>query len=247
MKIVADTNIYYYLGQDKSLFEKVKNEQICPTFINILELSKTKNLIDKEELVREAVRKIFHFKDYVIYEPPFIHIAQLYQDFEYDPVKEFGDFLEFTSRFAGGVTLDKSKAEDFRAWAEKISDGFMNGAEFANETVEKIRGNIEDKREHRAKDTLLLTAGFIDHLVKLTTKGQCSLMEQDLDKLELLIKTLDAFFKEMELSKMKMQPNDWFDFAILSYVRPGEKFWTREKRWLHLIKLAGCQDYLFDI
>jgi len=43
---------------------------------------------------------------------------------------------------------------------------------------------------------------------------------------------------------MKVQANDWYDFAILAYVQPGDKYWTREKRWINLINDAGCGHYL---
>ena len=45
MKIIADTNIWYGLGQDKKMFEKVRKYFICPTFANIHELSKSENLL----------------------------------------------------------------------------------------------------------------------------------------------------------------------------------------------------------
>jgi hypothetical protein len=49
----------------------------------------------------------------------------------------------------------------------------------------------------------------------------------------------------MELSKMNMKPNDWFDLAILAYVRPGDKFWTEDNRLIQMIKEAGCEHYLY--
>lgn len=67
-----------------------------------------------------------------------------------------------------------------------------------------------------------------------------------MDRAELLIKTLDHFFKTLETSGMKVQANDWYDFAILAYIQPGDKYWTREKRWINLIKDAGCEEYLYD-
>ena len=38
MKIIADANIWYGLGQEKDLYELVKSEPISPTFPNIHEL-----------------------------------------------------------------------------------------------------------------------------------------------------------------------------------------------------------------
>jgi len=70
MKIIADTNIWYYLYQEKALLEKVKGQPITPTYISIFELNTSKNILDKEELVRGACRMQFVFKSFVIYEPP---------------------------------------------------------------------------------------------------------------------------------------------------------------------------------
>lgn len=67
MKIIADTNIWYYLGKDNSLFEKVKAEPICPTFVNIYELSKSDNILNHEKLSRLAIQRLFAFKSNVIY------------------------------------------------------------------------------------------------------------------------------------------------------------------------------------
>ncbi|MCW3117513.1 MAG: hypothetical protein JWM28_1595 [Chitinophagaceae bacterium] len=246
MKIIADTHIYYELGQNKELFEKVKYEPISPTFINILELSKTHNLVNKPDYVRDAIRSLFNFKNEVIYEPPFVHLAQLYAEYYYDPVSEFGDFLRFTSRIAEGDTVAPDKTAEFIEWAEKIKLGFIEGANFTNDTATKIKEEITSKKEHREKKTLQLTMNFINHFVIANTKGSCNLEEIDLSASELLIKTLDIFFKTMETSSMKMQPNDWFDFAILSYLQPGDKFWTKEKKWKTLIRECGCESYLID-
>jgi hypothetical protein len=246
MKIIADTHIYYYLGAEPELYVKVKGELVSPTFLNIVELCKTENLIDREEYVREAVRKIFSFKHLVTLEPPFIHIAKMHCDYDYDPIERFGDFLTFTQEFAKGVKLDKAKIDIFRAWAKKINADFMGAANFANQQAEIINQQIKNKKEHWKKDTIQLTARFIEAFVIGNTQQKCHLEGFDLNQIELLIKSLDTFFKTLELSNMKMQANDWFDFALLAYVQPGDKIWTREKRWINLIKEAGCADYLID-
>lgn len=45
---------------------------------------------------------------------------------------------------------------------------------------------------------------------------------------------------------MKANDSDWFDFAILGYVQPGDKLWTYDKKWINLIKNAGCAEYLYE-
>ncbi len=244
MKIIADTNIWYGLGQDKKLFEKVSKYFICPTFANIHELSKSENLLDKEELSRSAIQMLFKFKENTIYEPPFIYLARLKQDYEYDIVLEIGQWLEFTSKFAKGHSINPEKKEVFK---QEILAGRKNLEEVAklfNDEAENIRTRILNKKAHKKIDTYQITAEFINFCVEQSTKGKVNLDGFNLDNIELLVKTLDRFFKTLETSHMKVQANDWYDFAILTYVQPGDKYWTREKRWINLINEAGCGHYL---
>lgn len=244
MKIIADTNIWYGLGQDKKMFEKVRKYFICPTFANIHELSKSENLLDKEELSRSAIQILFKFKENTIYEPPFIYLARLKQDYEYDIVLEIGQWLEFTSKFAKGHSINPEKKEFFK---QEILAGRKNLEEVAkyfNDEAENIRTRILNKKAHKKIDTYQITAEFINFCVEQSTKGKVNLDGFNFDNIELLVKTLDRFFKTLETSHMKVQANDWYDFAILTYVQPGDKYWTREKRWINLINEAGCGHYL---
>ena len=40
--------------------------------------------------------------------------------------------------------------------------------------------------------------------------------------------------------------NDLNDLFILAYVRRGDKYWTKDQKWIDLIKEAGCEEYLFN-
>ena len=245
MKIIADTNIWYGLGQEIELYEKNKEKPIHPVFVNIHELSKTENLFDKEDLTRSAIRMLFKFKKYVIPEPPFVYLAQLNQEFSYDPQKEVGHWFNFTSKFAKGYSIEPSKKDEFKKQVEDMRKPLKEVSDFINQEANEIKDRIANKKAHKKIDTTQITAGFLNFCVEKTTNGKSNLDNFDLDKIELLVKTLDHFFKTLETSGMKFQANDWYDLAILSYVQPGDKFWTREKRWINLIKDAGCEDYLY--
>ena len=246
MKIIADTNIWYGLGQEENLFEKVKSEPIAPTFANIHELSKSENLIDKEDLSRNAIRMLFKFKENTIYEPPFIFLAKLKQKYEYDINLEIGHWLEFTSKFAEGHGISPDKKEEFKKEILVGRKNLEQVAELFNNEAENIRERILNKKSHKKNNTYQITAEFINFCVSQSTRGKVNIDGFELDNIELLIKTLDHFFKTLETSKMKVQANDWYDFAILAYVQPGDKYWTRENRWKNLIAEAGCGHYLFN-
>lgn len=246
MKIIADTNIWYYLGQKVIRYESIMNQPIRPTFVNIFELSKSHNLLDKEDLSRSAIQMLFKFRERVIYEPPFIYLAKLHQDYIFDPQNEIRNWLTFTEKIASGYSFDESKKEDLKKTLDSISAGLSSVADIFNDECEKVRLLIKNKKAHKQIDSHQITSHFINICVETLTGGKCNLYGFDLNRIELLVRTLDHFFKTLETSRMKIQPNDWYDFAILAYVQPGDKYWTREKRWINLITQAGCEDYLYN-
>lgn len=243
-RIIPDTNIWYLLGRDNDVFEKVKDNTICPNYVNITELSNTGNLVIKEDSTRNAIRKMFHFQKHTIFEPPFVHVAQLVNKYTFN-IQGIMNMLRLTSIFAQGDRIDDAKKEEFFNYIASYNEGFKEAATFFNEEAKQIRQRIKDKKSHRKKDSIQITAGFINFCVETSTKKQCNIDGIDFKKIELLVLTMDTFFKTMELSKMNMKPNDWFDLAILAYVRPGDKFWTEDNRLIQMIKEAGCEHYLY--
>jgi hypothetical protein len=131
-------------------------------------------------------------------------------------------------------------------WASKKKANYAETSLLVNQQAVEIRKNIEDKAKHKQIDTTQIIAGFINFCVGIATEKKCSIQSLKLQEIELILKTLGQFFLMIELTSMKMQPNDWEDFAILGYLRPGDKYWTKENRWIEIINQAGCNNYLFD-
>jgi hypothetical protein len=246
MKIIADTNIWYYLGENIELFKEVENYNIFPTFANIYELSKSDNILNNENLSRLAIQRLFAFKTNVIYPPPFTFISILNNNFEFDTLNEIGDWLLFTEKFAKGHSIEPSKKEEFKIEIDKIRKDLQSGADIFNKEAEKFRSQILDNKKHKKENSIQSTSNFINYVVKTTSLNKYSLEGFDLNQIELLVRTLDHFFKTIETTKMKIHDNDWFDFAILAYIQPGDKFWTNDKKWIRLIKEAGCENYLLQ-
>lgn len=246
MKLICDTNIWYHLGANSELLEKVKDQPICPTMANIFELSKTKNVIHAEDQVRAALQSMFHFNRNVICEPPFVYLAGISNDIEFDIQAEVGTYLRFAELFASGEKIRENKFAEYEEYINKISDALKQASDFINKTIAERKQEISDRRAHKIKDTVPYTAGFINFMVKVVTQHQYNTDQLDLSQVELLIRTLGKFLHNMERSKTKLQPNDWYDFLQLGYVQPGDKYWTKEKKWLSLIQEAGMEDYLYE-
>lgn len=249
MKIIVDTNIWYYIGDNKIDPKTFEGHELIVTFTNVSELSKTKNIIDKYEYTRNAIVAMFKNKSQELFDPPIIHLAKLADpDFKYDILEEHQGIFKFTTQIANRYKIDKDKEEEFMIQAGKVEKELQGAADFFTyHAKEEIKPNIKDKKAHRKEDPTPINRELLDFFVKQATGGKQDLSKIDWNKIELLEKTLRVFFNEIELSGMKIQGNDWNDLFLLSYVQPGMKIWTSEGRWLTMIKKAKMEDYLFEV
>jgi hypothetical protein len=247
MRIIVDTNIWYKLACNESLLNLVKDKQLCPNHINIIELCVTKNLIKEENLTRKAIQIMFHFKENVIYEPPFIHLAMLTnKDLTYNAAEEMEGYLKFTSLFAKGHKIAIEKIEDYLIWVKSKRNKFEEASAFFNKHADLIYENIKLRKQRKKENSIPSTANFINYIIKTITDEKFEIKGLALIEIELLLKTMDTFFRKIDISDIKIKPNDWYDMAILGYVRPGDKYWTIDGTWINLIKEAGCENYLYN-
>lgn len=249
MRIICDTNVWYNIAGGKLIKEKVSELNLISSFINIRELAKTPNLIDQYSFIADVIRTIFKFQREVIFYSPFIHIAKLQKpDYEFNIQSNLGHVLKFTELIAKGYEVREDKREEFKLFIEEAKTDLEAVTAPWNLEADRIKEKITDKKAHKKEDPTELNRGLISYMVEVATNGEVSLKESfDWKQIELLEGTLKAFFLELEVSGMKIDPNDWFDLFILAYVQPGDLFWTYEKRWLRMIgEKAKLGNYLFD-
>lgn len=68
-RIIVDTNVWYQLGKDDVLFNKVK-DKLTPIYNNLWEMSNTGALYDRPDMVRNGIRKaMLCSKKMIIAEP----------------------------------------------------------------------------------------------------------------------------------------------------------------------------------
>ena len=247
MKIVTDTNKFYDLGSDKSLLDKLSQEPITPTFISLKELTTTGNILAKPTEVRDAIRAMLRFEDQMITEPPFLNLAKLYESKELSGINPPPHDLIIARMLAAGETIASGQEHKFYDFVKERRREFQKGADIFNLKAIEVRERIgESKRQHLAIDSLQLTAEFIQFCVSEATNKDCDLAGYSSEKFELLLVVLDQFFKKIETSPMSFKPNDWYDFALLAYVQPGDKLWTSDGRWVGLIREVGLEHYLYS-
>jgi hypothetical protein len=247
MKIVTDTNKFYDLGTDTALLQNVSQEPITPTFISLKELTTTGRMLENEGDVRQAIRAMLRFENNMIVEPPFLFLAKVYREEVFIGIDPPNEDLIIARRFAAGGRIAPENADAFYDFVRGRRAELQKGADIFNNEAIRIKERIgEEVRQHLAFDSLPLTAEFVQYLVSNATDGAFDLEGFTSEKFELLLVVLDRFFKRIETSPMLFQPNDLFDFALLAYVQPGDKLWTRDGRWINIINEAGMGHYLYQ-
>lgn len=246
--IICDTNIFYGIGDGSIDLSKINSKsKLGVSQINLQELTITYTILNNEALVRNAIRSSFRYHQIERFEPPLIYLKQLSdKSYYYDTKREQSQFLEFTSKIANGYSIDKDKKVKFTSVCKQREDDLKTAAAFFNNEAAKIKPKIKDKKRHRLEDPTKLNRSLINLFVTSITKDKGISTSFKWEKIELFENALREFLFELETGAKKVTPNDWNDLFQLIYVQPGEKYWTKEKYWIQLIKKAGMQKYLYE-
>ena len=244
-RVICDTNIWYNLASGAIKLEDLKDVALIGTFINLRELVYSQNLKSKPEIVRAACGCLIKYAEDIILKDPVMHLVGMQQIVEGSEKKGFGLLNEARNLSLGALISEEVLNKEL---LEKEALG-IEGTNNAMVFLEEIRPRIIDKKSHRANKDYKAIQDFYNVVIGNYTNNEYLLNDNfKWSKVDLLIKTTLEFFQELELSStMKFKINDWADFFILSYVQPGDKFWTFENKWKRIITQAACGEYLFSL
>jgi ribosomal protein L30 len=248
-RIIADTNIWYLLGENQELFEKVK-DNLHPIYNNLWELATTGNLSQssKEVKVRKAIQKVMLCSNKMIIEEPLKYlIKSANKDYQAPVFPLTTNMMNFTAKIANGEFLKEEQKEDYYKYVKGIKQRLDEIKKDFSEMAVECKTKIKDLQQHRKQDTIEKTIQFVNFMAERATEGKYNLKQLPLDDYELFILVMDAFFKKIETGETKWQRNDSFDLFNLAYVGKGDKYWTKEKKWIEIIKEVGAEKYLYRI
>lgn len=244
-RIIADTNIWYELGRDGLLFDRVKN-QLTPIYNNLWEMSNTGLLHRRPGMVRNGIRKnMLCSKRMIITEPLKYLIKRGNKKFHVEMRIYTKQMLLFTQRIANGCYIDEKQKDEFHKYIEQTKQQLEQIKDSFNSTALECKSKIKNYPKHRKIETWFLIVIYLDFMARQATNGEFNLKKLPLREYELLIFVMDKFFKKLETGETKWQRNDLFDIFNLAYVRRGDRYWTKEKRWIDIIKEVGCEQYLY--
>lgn len=247
-RIVADTNIWYYLGNNEPLFLDIKG-QLTPTYVSLWELCNTGVLKNDPLRVQNACKRVLEAKKNMIYEQPLKYLIRSCNKRKFKPntIREIYRLLEFSSRVARGATIAMDKKDEFYQYILENKQGLKDIKVSMDELALACKSKIKDKAKHRKAYSIPNIIDYLNFLAKQATNNKYNLKKLPLQNYELLICVMDLFYKKLETGSIVWNENDLNDLFILAYVRRGDKYWTKDQKWIDLIKEAGCEDYLYKI
>lgn len=115
-RIIADTNVWYQLGSDELLFDRVSSK-LVPVYNNLWEMSTTGMLHDKVKIlkVRNGIRKMMLCQERMILMEPLRYLIALGNKGYANRIRAYTIYmLKFTQKIAHGYYIDDSQQENFK-------------------------------------------------------------------------------------------------------------------------------------
>lgn len=248
MEVICDTHIWYELGNTEKEIQIGENIKLVATFNSIDEFSRTENLLRDYEYTRKGIQAMFKYsRTHAIYEPPLIYLKKLANpEFHYDIQAQQASILKFTSNVAKGQNIDLERSAEYRAFCKERKSDLEVVSKIFNDQSAEIKPKIKNLKIHREEDSIPINRHLISLFVEKFSKSSGLPETFNWGLIELFENVLKVYFNALETGEYKSDPNDWYDLFLLIYVQPGRKVWTKEKRWLTLIKRCGMDKYLYN-
>jgi hypothetical protein len=243
-RIICDNNVWYKIGNGEVSPNEFKNIRLIATYLNLLEIGSTENLLKDFKEVKSACNAILTYADEIWLLNPIEYLIQLGQEnykgylsdgqFKLDKVKNFVSLND--DHISAKVNSPK-----FKPRVEKFDEPLLLSTNFINEVSGQINANIRSsygKKAHRKIDKVPEIKDLVKSMVSQSgIDYNIDWESYNWEKIDLFLNTMAEYFRELELSQMKMDKNDWADIFNLIYVNPNDMAWTfEEKKWAKIMK-----------
>lgn len=239
--VMCDTNVWYHA---KHFHGRDSGTRYVATFLNLLELCRAPKLLSNVEVTRRACRQLMENRSGICGYGPLHVIAYVSGlQFEFEDAAFVQDCENFIAAVADGDEIDPMNRGRFRELVEwqhgksqRVADQFNAVALEYREQPVKIRTSPADR-----SSTQSIITKFVGHAV-----GYELIPEQiKWEEVELLLHTMHALLLDFEATERMWEANDINDLFNLAYVGQGELYWTMDRSWVHMIKQARMEHYLY--
>lgn len=253
IKIICDTNLWYHLESGAIDRVPIENLHLVVTNLNIDEMARTPNQLNDFEWVRRVIKTIFDNGKEVIYENPWLYVLKLDNPSLNIEIQHDKFIFELTEDIANGAKFDVERIDVLKNFIRTREVEKNEIVKMYNEIFERIKHEVKGEKQ---KFRNLAIKSFLQDLTRerITCWSKINLDKEyslslnfNWDLIELFIDVFCAYYLELSLSNMKMQDNDLYDLHNLIYVKPGQLYWTCDKRWIRLInEKAKLGKYLYN-
>lgn len=249
-RIICDTMIWYELSKNKLQVPDPEKYKLVCTYLSLTELAFTPNNFHKHKEVQDVIRKIIALEPDLILHYPLEHALAII-DSSHVPHYEIEEDLVMA--FLRGILhqpQDSFPDNKFKSYLANISsrrkENSKDWVNFINKVNDPLKEVSSIVKKYHTKDSQqeFFRRGFLFDLNDIFEK---SYTEESIDwkQFEFYEKVGQQYERKMIVSKMKADLNDENDLKNMLYVRPTDKYWTLEKRWLSIIKEIKLERYLY--
>lgn len=252
-RIIADTNIWLHVLKDNDKLYELTKKHLCPNYINLWEICNSGRLISHPNNIREALIKFVPLINKGLFEQPFRYLIRIANKKRVKKKRMIyklpliaNDMLIMAKRIANGIYISKEQEKNFYDYITQEKKGLEEVKKWFRDMSKECQKRIKDKKKHMKKSSLKQIYNYLEFYAHEATDGKHSLHKLPKRNYELFAKTMDYFYKKLETGSLMWSKDDLYDLFILAYVRRGDKYWTKDQKWVNLIKEAGCEEYLFN-
>lgn len=255
--VVCDTNIWYDLNSDEfSSFSDSTN--LIATMLSAFELLTSEKLFFNFNEVKKACSAIIHLSTDFISETPMTHLGK-FQTANNAQILNSNIFNElqalceldaqeiFSSEEIQELCIKKRK--DLKKYfVDPFSEFYVEPKKVISVNKKESKSIIKTKsfktngiKEIKQKILNEYNQYFPNNVVE-NVDNFCW------DDIELYVHTRYCWSNKLKFEEtMKISSNDLIDLLNLIYVKKDWLYWTKEAKWINIIKEAGMEKYLFKI
>lgn len=244
--VICDSPVWYDLASGK--YQHSNDSTLIATSLTLAEIASSPMMINDPVFYQNVIKAIYGYSGPIITSNPFdFVIANHDPSYKYDSSatkRILTDFSKIMNRdFSKDVKIEDELIQKIKKGCQEIRGKAQDFADFGNVHLPAIRKNINlgiGQTSHLEQDTTAMNRKMIEAVFKDYLKNVDYKMDFegfDWQQIEFFMVVTELYFKKLETTKdMKIDRNDAVDWLNMLYVRPGDKFFTVEKkRWRPLI------------
>lgn len=247
IRVVCDTMIWYNLSKGQLQLPDSKKFKLVCTYLTLTELAFTPNLFIRLKEVQNSIKTILESNVEFELRWPYDYAKELISNKKVEYKRDEDIVFTFLSGILHSHTnslINEEHLNDILLRRRRNKVDWINFLNELNEPIKNISWVFKKHKLHDS-DAKLFRQWFVFKINQLTEK-EYKIDDINWTYFEFIEKMYLKYHRKLQISKMKADLNDNLDLDNMIYVKPGDLYWTLEKRWLNIAKEACMEKYLFS-